>query len=284
MTIHEAYTGLLLQLYSLYDNREAAAIADMVIEFVTGQRRIDRIMYNDLPVNEYERKKIDELTDRLLLHIPVQYVLGEAWFAGQKFYVDERVLIPRPETEELVNWVIETERSKLISQKVLDVGTGSGCIAVSIKKKLPDSDVIAIDASEGALNVAKRNAENLQADVEFKQLDFLNEQEWSRLDNFDVIVSNPPYVKQSESADMAKHVLEHEPHLALFVPDEDALLFYKKIASFTMKHLNKGGIVFMEINELLGEEVCKLYELQGYKVELRKDMQGKDRMIKAVKA
>ncbi len=281
MAIHEAYQRFLLQLYEIYDDREAANIADMVIEHVTGQRRIDRIMYKDLPLTEIQQAQLESISEKLFSHMPVQYALGEAWFADMKFYVNENVLIPRPETEELVEWMVVSEKKKVSGCSLLDIGTGSGCIPISIKRKMPGLNVAAIDVSEHALKVAAQNANQLESDISLLQLDFLDESNWSILGMYDIIVSNPPYVKLSESGQMASNVLHFEPHVALFVPDDDALLFYKKIAAFAKTHLKKDGCIFLEINEQLGQEVVALYKQNGYAVELKKDMQGKDRMVKA---
>ena len=282
MTISLAYQQLLLQLYEIYDNREAANIADLVMEHVTGQRKIDRVVYTDLPVNEQQQQALKKFSDKLLMHQPVQYVLNEAWFAGMKFYVDENVLIPRPETEELVDWIIkEVRNAKNEVRNLIDIGTGSGCIPISLKKNLPKLNVKAIDVSEGALNVAIKNAMLQASQVYFLRMNFLEKENWSQLGMFDVIVSNPPYVKASEASAMNQNVLDHEPHLALFVPDEDALLFYRNIAVFGKSHLNENGMIFLEINEALGDDVVKLYNDYGYQTVLRKDLQNKDRMLQA---
>jgi release factor glutamine methyltransferase len=164
---------------------------------------------------------------------------------------------------------------------LIDIGTGSGCIPISLKKKLPQLAVTAIDVSREALQVAKQNAATLHADINFVELDFLNEANWNQLPVFDIIVSNPPYIKQSEEVNMHKNVLAFEPSLALFVPDEDALLFYRKIAAFAKTHLTLRGILFLEINEALGNEVTALLQTLGFETALRKDMQGRDRMVKA---
>ena len=281
MTIQQAYQQLLLQLYELYDNREAANIADMVIEHVTGQRKIERIMYKDLPVHEQQQNMLSGLSGELLQHKPVQYVLHEAWFCGLKFYVDEHVLIPRPETEELVKWVEEECKIQNSKFKILDIGTGSGCIPISLKKQLPAAEIMGIDVSAGALNVAFKNAQLLNLKVDFKQVDFLNENERDVLELYNIIVSNPPYIKANEEAAMHANVLAFEPHVALFVPDNNALVFYEAIALFGKKHLTPGGKIFLEINEALGKQVVELFTNTGYKnVTLKKDMQGKDRMVR----
>lgn len=290
MGIQEAYTQLMYQLFELYDDREAANIADWTIEHITGFKRIDRITNKQFPLNKSQQELLQTYTVQLLQHMPVQYVLHEAWFAGMNLYVDENVLIPRPETEELVEWLVEESKKSKIKtclpdrqgQKVLDIGTGSGCIPVALKKKLPALDVHALDVSEGALNVAQKNADAQNTPINFYKADILDKTTWTSLPKFDIIVSNPPYIKQSEEKDMRNNVLGHEPHLALFVPDEDALLFYRMIAEFSLKHLNESGKLFFEINEALGKEVKQLLHNYGYsEIELRKDLQGKDRMIKA---
>ena len=212
-------------------------------------------------------------------------------------YVDESVLIPRPETEELVHWIID-EGSRFKSQDsrnkeketkdkgqdlILDIGTGSGCIPIAIKKHLPATEVHAIDISEKALAVAKKNAEAQETSIQFHLLDILDKNLWQQLKKFDIIVSNPPYITEKEAEEMHNNVLLHEPHAALFVPNEQPLLFYEAIASFGLQHLNIGGLLFFEINEVYGKEVTAMLAAKGYQhIELRKDMQGKDRMMKAV--
>ena len=285
MTIHLAYQQILAQLYAVYDDREAANIADLLIEHATGQRKIDRIMYRDLPVSEIQTDILNNCVAQLLQHKPIQYVLHQAWFANMPLYVNEDVLIPRPETEELVDWVVRDIRAVQPRRAdkfcILDVGTGSGCIPIAIKKQLPAHVVKAIDISEGALNVARQNAKAQQVEVTFIPLNFLSSRERETLERFDVIVSNPPYIKRSEASQMAKHVLEHEPAIALFVPDEDALVFYKALADFAQQHLTPHGTLYMEINEALGKEVVDLLHAYGFgDVELRKDLQGKDRMVR----
>ncbi len=283
MTVQEAYKQLMYQLFELYDDREAANIADMVIEYITGFKRIDRLINKQFPLSIEQKDLLNNCTAQLLEHNPVQYVLHEAWFAGMQFYVDKNVLIPRPETEELVEWITKEVYSlEFEVYSFLDIGTGSGCIPIVLKKKISSLEVHALDISAGALNVAKKNAALQKTEIVFHQLDILNKEEWKRLPKFDIIVSNPPYIKQSEANEMPENVLLHEPHIALFVPDEDGLLFYKAIAVFGLQHLNKNGKLFFEINEASGKEICLLLEEYGYtNIELKKDMQGKDRMAKA---
>ncbi len=284
MTLAQAQTDILTKLALLYDDREAANICDWVLEQVTGQKRIDRLINKQADLPEEQVIRLQQIIAELQTHRPVQYVLGEAWFAGMRFFVNESVLIPRPETEELVEWIVAEcgkPDSRNRTGNILDIGSGSGCIPIALQKKLPQYAVSSIDVSNAALAVARKNAATLDAGVHFQQFDFLEEGNWPELPVFDVIVSNPPYVKQSEQFSMTKHVLDFEPSLALFVPDEDALIFYRKIAAFGKTHLSKGGAIFLEINEALGKETVSLYEQEGYTTELRKDLQGKDRMIKA---
>ncbi len=281
MTINAAYYQLLYQLFELYDDREAANMADWVIEYITGQRRIERILYKDLPLNNSQQLQLETFTQQLLQHKPVQYVLQEAWFAGMKFFVKEGVLIPRPETDELVELVASKSQISNLKSQILDIGTGSGCIPIALKKRLPASTILSIDISEAALAIAQKNATDLQTDIALQQLDFLDETNWQLLGTFDIIVSNPPYIKQSEDASMSKHVTDYEPSLALFVADNNALIFYEKIAAFGKTHLNPNGQIFVEINEALGKETVAMFQQHGYNTLLKKDLQGKDRMIQA---
>lgn len=284
MTIKAAQQQLLAGLKTLYTEREASVICDWVMEHLTGRKKIDRLMVSDEQLSIEQLTEFDRMSGELRNARPVQYVLGEAWFGRNKFFVNEHVLIPRPETEELVNWLAETVAGSTGPRRVLDIGTGSGCIPVTLKQMKPHLDVWSVDISPAALAVAKQNAAAIGSAIRFVQLNFLEESNWTQLPQFDLIISNPPYVKHSEQAQMAKHVIDHEPALALFVPDEDALLFYKKIARFGNTNLLAGGAVFMEINQELGNDVADLFESSGYSTELRKDLQGNDRMIKAVKA
>jgi len=285
MTLNEARTVLTKELKNVYDSDELRNIIELVIEHITNMSRAEQVK-NKVPyLTCTQLENLDAITERLKKNEPVQHVLGEAWFAGMKFKVNKNVLIPRPETEELVDWIVkESKNSKVKSQIIIDIGTGSGCIPITIKKKLPEANVSAIDVCSEALFTATENAIQLNADVDFLLLDFLDEEKWNELGQYDIIVSNPPYVKQSEINTMHERVKEFEPHLALFVPDNDALLFYKKLAAFSKRHLNPTGSLFVEINESLGEQVVNLFQSAGFaNIELRKDMQGKDRMIKAMR-
>ena len=215
---------------------------------------------------------------------PIQYILGETEFYGLNFKVNEAVLIPRPETEELVDWILNTNRNrKAETLKILDIGTGSGCIAISLVKQLPDAKVFALDVSAEALKIAHSNAELNEVAITFMEADVLNEVSWNSLkeeSNFDIIVSNPPYVRQLEKVEIQSNVLDHEPHLALFVANDNPLQFYKAITHFASQHLKPKGELYFEINQYLGEETKALlrsYEFDG--VELKKDLNGNDRML-----
>jgi release factor glutamine methyltransferase len=278
MTIQETYHLLQEALKNIYDTDEANNIADLVIEHVTGYKKLGRITHKQLVLTEQQIHAIDTFKSALLQNKPVQYVLQEAWFYEMKFYVNEHVLIPRPETEELIELIIKTNNP---ISNILDIGTGSGCIPITLKKKIPHTTIVTIDVSEDALVVAKKNAAELNVEIELNQLNFLDETNWNELGIFDIIVSNPPYIKQSEIINMQPNVVANEPHIALFVADDDALVFYRKIAAFGKTHLTINGKIFVEINEALGNETISLFEEFGYRAELKKDMQGKNRMIVA---
>jgi release factor glutamine methyltransferase len=235
-------------------------------------------MHKQSPLSPDRVAKLEQYTRELLANKPVQYVLHEAWFCGMPFYVDEHVLIPRPETEELVEWVVEEAGNKT---SILDIGTGSGCIPVSLKKKLPQVKVYSCDVSSPALMVAAKNAAAQNITVHFIQADFLDASTWPRLPSVDIIVSNPPYIPNNNQHSMLPNVLAYEPHLALFVPNEDALVFYDAIARFAQQKLLPGGCIFVEIHEDLGEKTKSLFESKGFVAEVKKDFQGKDRMVKA---
>jgi len=282
MNMQEARYCFGKELDSLYESEELNNISSLVLEHITGWQITGQAKNKEFVLTPKQEEHLNSIILRLKTNEPVQYVLGEAWFAGMKFKVNKNVLIPRPETEELVEWVVkESQKSTVKSQKILDMGTGSGCIAISIKKKLPNAQVVAFDMCSEALYTAAENALNLDAEVEFRLLDFLDEEKWNELGQYDIIVSNPPYVRQSEAATMHKRVTGFEPQQALFVPDNDALLFYRKLSAFAKAHLKPGGSLFVETNENLGKEVVSLFQSAGLKnIELKKDMQGKDRMVK----
>lgn len=279
--MQEATYYLLNKLRNIYPEGEASQITDWVLEHLTGSKKAERMIYKNVAITEQEEKQLREYTERLLKHEPVQYVLNESWFCGLKLYVDKKVLIPRPETEELVEWIISNCKFPVDELKILDIGTGSGCIPISMKRRIRKAEVWACDISDDALAVARRNADALGADVNFMQLDFLNQEQRNQLPSFDIIVSNPPYVPQKDKGEMQPNVLNYEPHTALFVPDNDPLIFYKAIAAFGKNHLRRSGNIYCEIHESLGSSVKEIFSSAGYSTELKKDMQQKDRMIKS---
>jgi release factor glutamine methyltransferase len=285
--MRQAQYELHTRLLPLYGEREAAQIADWVMENITGQKKIDRIVNRDLRLSPVQLDIFWQYIKGLAGHKPVQYVLHESWFCGYKFYVDEHVLIPRPETEELVEWVASTIDDKTTptgEKTLLDIGTGSGCIAISLKKLRPQTSVHACDVSSGALTVARRNATDLSADVSFHRLDILDKTQRTTLPPLDIIVSNPPYIPLRDKAAMSPHVLDHEPHLALFVHDEDPLIFYQAIADLGRERLPPGGKIFAEIHEELAAPTLTLFHNAGYTdIVVKTDMQGKERMISATR-
>ncbi len=281
MTLELAYLQLKYQLEILYETRESSKIANMVMEHITGISRMDRLLQKDLKLTHEQRKILDTKTNRLLNSEPVQYVIGEAWFANKLFQVNSSVLIPRPETEELIDWVLKDNPEKNL-KKVLDIGTGSGCIPITLKTNLPNSAVMSIDISSEALTIAQNNAIDHDVNIDLRQIDFLDESNWHDLPLFDCIVSNPPYIKDSEKTTLSKHVIKYEPSIALFVSDEDPLIFYRKIALLGKQHLEKSGTIYLEINQTLGKEVIELFQEYGYQTELRKDLMENDRMVKAM--
>lgn len=281
MTLADAYLQISQDLRAVHGEREAALIANMVLEKITGDRR-NQQSKKILAANQ--QASMESMVQELLQHRPVQYVLQEAWFQNMPFYVDERVLIPRPETEELVEWVVQ-ETAGQSNPLILDIGTGSGCIAVSLAKKIPGASIHALDLSEGALQVARINAARQQVSIRFHQLDFLQTANWQAFPVPDIMVSNPPYIPQSGRSDMAQHVVEHEPALALFVPDEDPMLFYSAIAQYANLLGKPEMMIMVEIHENLARRVEQTFAAAALtRIETRKDMQGKERMIRAVKA
>jgi release factor glutamine methyltransferase len=284
MTIEDANRQLISSLGTIYDDREASSIASLVMEKLTGASKSLRVIHklNELPEDQeiLFRKWFEEL----MLNRPVQYVLGEAWFSGLRFYVDERVLIPRPETEELVAWVLEDLEPLLTEDfKILDIGTGTGCIPVSIGKKRKDLRLLACDFSIPALEVARKNSQDNQVPVEFIYADMLSNSSWDLIPAINMIISNPPYIPGQQRAVLDKHVRNFEPAIALFVPDEDPIVFYKQIGLLAKKKLIGGGKVFLETHHDYSKAVLTWYQENGFTVELRKDLSGKNRMIRAIK-
>jgi len=285
MTFRETEKIYTDNLSLVYDKREAASLAWLSISHVCKIERAEYLNLKDTEVPTDKNVSLLKILEELITGKPLQYVIGETEFYGLTFKVNPSVLIPRPETEELVEWILSDLRKSKISiegLKIIDIGTGSGCIPISLKKNLPEAQLYALDISTEALGVSKQNAAFNQTMVNFIQADILNLLNEQLTDEkFGIIVSNPPYVTDSEKQQMLPNVLQHEPHLALFVSDNDPLIFYKAIADFTLKHSDTNGSLYLEINENLGEETVQLLKHMGFKnIELRKDLSGKDRMIR----
>jgi release factor glutamine methyltransferase len=285
-------------LEGIYPTNEAVIMADMLLEHFTSFSKGDRLMNKETDLTQEQEAAIHKGVERLLKHEPIQYIMNKCWFYGMELFVDPSVLIPRPETEELVAWIINDVRSSgynVFSRgtanadetdllKILDVGTGSGCIALALKKAMPGAEVWGCDLSEEALNVARRNGSALDIRVDFQGLNFLDQLQQKQLPTVNILVSNPPYIPFRDKDLMNKNVVDHEPHTALFVPDEDPLIFYRALAKFASHRLHENGSIYMEIHEDLGDDVVQLFSDEGYnKIELRKDMQQKNRMIKVSK-
>ncbi len=278
MTTKKAYIDFVKSLKTIYDEREADTIADWVFEKITGSKRLERRLNRYNQLKEVHFIELQNYLHELQQHKPVQYVLQEAWFYKMRFFVDENVLIPRPETEELVEWVVN-DTSK--PTNIIDIGTGSGCISIALKKEFSKVNITAIDTSEKALQVAKKNSSALDVEIDLLKLDFLNEKEWQQLDKYDIIVSNPPYIPLKEKKMLAKNVTEYEPTLALFVENNDPCIFYKKIAEFAKTHLEPKGKIYVEVHEEYANDIKSIFANAGFECEIKKDIYGKERMVKA---
>lgn len=279
LSLNNAFYQLKAALQPLYDAREAEAVAHEFLHHITGLTRTERLMRKQELLTPLQQHAYDAGTAALTTGKPLQQVTHTAWFMRRQYYVNEHVLIPRPETEELVQWVVD---DKPVAATILDIGTGSGCIPVSLKLALPDATVNAIDISDDALQVAMRNAKTHSAKVSFQQIDFLDHAAQQGLGKYDIIISNPPYIPLSEIEKLHPNVREHEPHTALFVPTNDALLFYREIAIFGKTHLNDGGSIYCELDAAHAAATKTLFEEHGYSnVVLRKDLNDNWRMLKA---
>ena len=281
MKIKEYRTHFIQELSPIYDSGEAESFFYLILEEKHQLKRIDLALNPDLTFSNEEIHLWYLLLDSLKKEIPIQYLLGKTSFYGLDFEVNPAVLIPRPETEELVDWILTNQRINESTNplRILDIGTGSGCIAISLAKNISNAQVFAIDVSEKALATAQKNAEINEVNVTFFEKNILETDDLEQ--QFDIIVSNPPYVRELEKQEIKKNVLDNEPHLALFVDDNDALVFYRKIAELAQKNLSPNGQLFFEINQYLGKEMMGLLEKMGFKnIELRKDIYGNDRMIK----
>ena len=277
------------ELKGLYDERELRSIIFIVMEEFTGYSSSQLLTNEDQTVSESTLLKINFAIKDLKVYKPLQYILGYATFYDLKIKVTSDVMIPRPETEELVKWVIDDNKyargikaddaPKII--KLLDIGTGSGCISIAIKKNIPEISIKAIDISEHALKVAKKNAELNKVEINFFQHDIFDKNLYGFKFKIDIIVSNPPYVREWEKALMSPNILDYEPELALFVKDEQALVYYEAIANFALLRLKPNGHIYLEVNEALALETSEIFILKGFKkIKIRQDIHGKDRMLK----
>lgn len=282
MQLRELYIHFVNELKQCYDSHEASVISSMIFEFVAQINKSAVITHPHQIVEKEILNKLNDALSQLKLFVPVQYITGHAWFYNLLFKVSPAVLVPRPETEELVKIVfdfIQTHHKK----NILDIGTGSGCIAVSLKKNLPEISMYAIELSEAALAIAKENGVAHSTEINWQQMNMLDEDQWQLLPIFDVIVSNPPYIPLKEKDKLDKNVTTHEPHLALFVPDNQPLIFYEKIAAFGKKHLAGNGSIFMETHENYAKEVAAHFNKNGYEAFVQKDFYEKERIVTATR-
>lgn len=282
MTFKNIQEEFHVALDAIYGAEEVDSFFFMLTEFYYQKSRLYLALNRDEPIENPQ--KLQKALEQLIREKPIQYIIGETEFLGLPFKVNSDVLIPRPETEELVQWILNHEDPGTPIQ-ILDIGTGSGCIAVALAKQLPKAQVFGLDVSPLALNVAQNNADLNQVKVQFIDADILNISTTTALfdQQFDIIVSNPPYVRKIEKKSMASNVLDNEPHLALFVEDEDPLLFYRAICQFSKIYLKKEGRLFFEINEFLGSQMIQLLTTEGFHdIQLKQDIFKKDRMIKAI--
>lgn len=269
------------ELAGIYSREEIESFIFLIFEKLKGYSRTQFLLSKNDFLNPEDQDEIAKIVSHLKNHEPIQYILGRTEFYGLPFYTVSGVLIPRPETEELVQWIIQ--ENKLAKPTILDIGTGTGCIPVSLRKNIPESTVLACDISPICLETAHRNAQLNEVDVSVFKYDILIQTPELDFPELDIIVSNPPYVRESEKSQMEKNVLDFEPELALFVPNHDPLLFYKRISDFAKKHLKACGNLYFEINEAFGEECSAMLQQKGFsEVTLRKDIHGKDRFIAAV--
>lgn len=292
ITVKEYKKDFFQALENDFPTTEIDTFFSFLIEEYLNFKRIDVVLNPDFLIDKTIHNQLNIALEKLKNHEPIQYILGKTEFFGLPFLVNKNTLIPRPETEELVAWILDEitilEKKETPKLTILDIGTGTGCIPISLAKNIDFATISAIDISKKALEVALKNAELHKVSISFFEMDILKTSNLNLLSkdktpiNFDIIVSNPPYVRDLEKAEMQKNVLENEPHQALFVSDENPLIFYTKIADLAMQHLSENGLLFFEINQYLGNQTVELLSNKGFKnIELRKDIFGNDRMIRA---
>ncbi|MEY4456822.1 MAG: peptide chain release factor N(5)-glutamine methyltransferase [Sediminibacterium sp.] len=279
MSLQDTKQAMKHQLSNVYDALELNSIVNILIEEVTGWDALHQNIHKNDALEQSHTDQLTQYVEKLLTGKPLQYIIGKAWFMGKAFMVNEAVLIPRPETEELVEWIVEYAQIINKPLSILDIGTGSGCIPISLKQAIPNASITAIDISKEALAVAQQNAAAHNTNIEWIELDILQTKHLK--DQYDIIVSNPPYIPLREKPNMQSQVIDHEPAIALFVPDQYPLIFYSKIAHIGKSALKPNGQLFFEIHYDQGEAIMALLNEMGYHAELRQDIYGKDRMVRA---
>ncbi|MFN5986478.1 MAG: peptide chain release factor N(5)-glutamine methyltransferase [Chitinophagaceae bacterium] len=279
MSLQDTKQAIKHQLGNLYDAIEMNSMVNIIIEEVTGWDALHQNIHKNDALESSQIEQLDHFVEQLLNGKPLQYIIQKAWFLGKAYFVNEAVLIPRPETEELVEWIIEYAQIINKPLSILDIGTGSGCIPISLKLAIPNAHITAIDISKEALAIAEQNAANYHTEIEWIAQDILQTKQLK--DRYDIMVSNPPYIPLREKLAMQKQVADHEPEIALFVPDQFPLIFYSKIAHIGKSALKPNGQLFFEIHYDQGEAIIALLNEMGYHAELKQDIFGKDRMVRA---
>ena len=279
MSLQDTKQAIKHQLGNLYDAIEMNSMVNIIIEEVTGWDALHQNIHKNDALEPSQIEQLDHYVEQLLTGKPLQYIIQKAWFLGKAYFVNEAVLIPRPETEELVEWIIEYAQIINKPLSILDIGTGSGCIPISLKLAIPNAHITAIDISKEALAIAEQNAARYHTEIEWIAQDILQTKQLK--DRYDIMVSNPPYIPLREKVVMQKQVADHEPEIALFVPDQFPLIFYSKIAHIGKSALKPNGQLFFEIHYDQGEAIIALLNEMGYHAELRQDIFGKDRMVRA---
>jgi release factor glutamine methyltransferase len=279
MSLQDTKHAMKHQLSHLYDALEMNSMVNILIEEVTGWDALHQNLHKNDALDTLQTDQLNHYVDQLLTGKPLQYIIGKAWFMGKSYYVNEAVLIPRPETEELVEWIIEYAQIINKPLNIVDIGTGSGCIPISLKLAIPNAHLTAIDISKEALAIAQKNAASQHVTIEWMEKDILQTKQLK--EQYDIIISNPPYIPLREKVNMQSQVTDHEPAIALFVPDQYPLIFYSKIAHIGKSALKPNGQLFFEIHYDQGEAIMTLLNEMGYHAELRQDIYGKDRMVRA---
>ena len=283
MNVRSAFDAWVSRAKTLYEQREAERIADWVFERKTGMRRLDRITWPERELPEEVQQSLQTALGQLETGMPVQYILEEAWFMGEPYLVRPGVLIPRPETEELLEWMLSDLGSGALPRplRLLDLGTGSGCLPIAFQRKVPTAECYGLDISRQALAIAAENGRRLKAPVQWLEADMRRPETLPELPEMTLLISNPPYIPQREAADMQAQVRDFEPHLALFVPDEDPLLFYKILLGLAPRLGSRDHRMYLELHETYAEDALRLFRNSGYrKVTLKKDISGKNRMLR----